>query len=265
MSKFRLTKNVPDVYVNQSRDFQLLLRLYDSIFSGVKFDIDSCIGIISTHKARNSILSLLATKLGFFTDLEITDNKLRTVLEGFPIIVRNKGSLLAIKQTMNLYLKTEHIKCNIIITFNSDTTMIGGVTVLDHTVSIGSDKTLRNPEIIMEIFRYILPIGFRVRFYSFRSLETEMIELENNDDVVILYKVSTVPFSSIRHMDIEYPDNVTDGVHIPSINPDPDYTDPTDPDNIKVINAQNEMLGSVGIMELTSANDISNSEQEDET
>ena len=138
---------------------------------------------------------------------------------------------------MNLYLKTEHIKCNIVITFNSETTIIGGVTVLDHTVNIGSDKTLKNPEIILEIFKYILPIGFRVRFYSFESLELELIELENNDDVVILYKVSTVPFSSIRHISDEYPENVTNGVHIPSINPNPDYTDPTDPDNIKVINA----------------------------
>lgn len=260
MAKFRLTNNVPDVYVNQSRDFQLLLRLYDSIFSGVKFDIDSFNGLINTSKSRNSILPLLATKLGFFTDLEINDEKLRIILGGFPSIIRNKGSLLSIKQTLNLYLKTEHIKCNIIITFNNETTIIGGVTVLDHTISIGADKTLKNPQILEEIFKYILPIGFRIRFYSFRSLETEMIELEANDDVVILYKVSTVPFSSIRHMDNEYPENVTDGVHIPSINPNPDYTDPTDPDNIEVINAQNDMLGSVGIVELASSNDISNQE-----
>lgn len=252
MAKFRLTNNVPDVYVNQSRDFQLLLRLYDSIFSGIKFDIDSCNGIINTSKSRNSILPLLATKLGFFTDLEINDQKLRILLGGFSSIVRNKGSLLAIKQTLNLYLKAEHIKCNIIITSNNVTTTIGDVTVLDHTISIGSDKTLKNPQILQEIFKYILPIGFRVRFYSFKSLDTETIALESNDDVTILYKVSTVPMSSLRHSDNDYAENVTEGEHIPS----------TADDEQLVIAAENEMLGSVGIVELASSSDVEHADNQ---
>ena len=254
MSKFRLQNNVPDVYVNQSRDFQLLLRLYDSIFSGVKFDIDSMQGIINTSKSRNSILPLLSTKVGFFTNLEINDDKLRIILGGFPLIVRKKGSLLAIKQTLNLYLKAEHIKCNIIVSYNSETTTIDGTTILDHTLSIGSDKTLKNPQILQEIFKYILPIGFRLRFYSFRSFSLETTQLEASDDVIILYKVSANPLSQLRRSDIEYTENITDGVHIPS----------TDHDADLVIAAENEMLGSVGISELVGADDMTNTDSQEE-
>lgn len=258
MSKFRLQNNVPDVYVTQSRDFQLLLRLYDSIFSGVKFDIDSIQGVINTSKSRNSILPLLSTKLGFFTNLEINDDKLRIILGGFPLIIRNKGSLLAIKQTLNLYLKAEHIKCNIIVSYNSETTMLGDEVILDHTLSIGSDKTLKNPQILQEIFKYILPIGFRLRFYSFKSFSLETTELETNDDVIILYKVSVNPFSKLRVSDIDYSENVTAGVHIPS-------SEIPGEDEHLVIAAENEMLGSVGIIEVAGANDaLDTNTQEDE-
>lgn len=256
MSKFRLTNNVPDVYVNQSRDFQLLLRLYDSIFSGTKLDIDSMQGLINTSKTRNSILPLLSTKVGFFTNLEINDDKLRILLGGFPSLIRNKGSLLAIKEALNLYLKTEHIKCNIIISYSNVETTMGNERVLDHTLSIGSDKTLKNPQILQEIFKYILPIGFRYRFYSFKSLETEIIELENNEDIIILSKIVNNPYAQIRGDMVDYSqENLVDGIHVPSIGANPDYTDPTDPDNIKVIAAQDELLGAVGIMEVASRED----------
>ena len=256
MSKFRLTNNVPDVYVNQSRDFQLLLRLYDSIFSGTKLDIDSMQGLINTSKTRNSILPLLSTKVGFFTNLEINDDKLRILLGGFPSLIRNKGSLLAIKEALNLYLKTEHIKCNIIISYSNVETTMGNERVLDHTLSIGSDKTLKNPQILQEIFKYILPIGFRYRFYSFRSLETEVTELENNEDIIILSKIVNNPYAQIRGDKVDYSqENLVDGIHVPSIGTNPDYTDPADPDNIKVIAAQDELLGAVGIMEVASRED----------
>ena len=257
MSKFRLTNNVPDVYVNQSRDFQLLLRLYDSMFSGTKLDIDSMQGLINTSKSRNSILPLLATKVGFFTNLEINDEKLRILLDGFPCLVKNKGSLLAVKQALNLYLKMEHIKANIIISYSNVETIIGGSRILDHTLNIGSDKTLKNPQILQEIFKYILPIGFSYRFYSFYSLDTAVVELQNNDDVVVLCTIVSNPYAQLRGSTVDYSQvNLVSGIHIPSIGSNPDYTDSSDPDNQKVIKTQNELLGAVGITEIVGREDM---------
>ena len=37
----RLTENVPDIYVKESRDFQLLCRLYDMTHQDIRYHIDT--------------------------------------------------------------------------------------------------------------------------------------------------------------------------------------------------------------------------------
>ena len=59
--------------------------------------------------------------------------------------------------------------------------------------------------------------------------------------------------SSLRYADIEYTENVTDGEHIPT----------TDHDEELVVAAENDMIGSVGIVELTSFNDIQQAENQE--
>ena len=53
MAVFRIEKNVPEIYVRESRDFQLFCRLYDCVFDGVKFDIDSMLNVLDTHSCNN--------------------------------------------------------------------------------------------------------------------------------------------------------------------------------------------------------------------
>ena len=58
---FRLQNNVPSVYVNSSRDFQLLCRLYDAAFNNVMFDADSISDITNTDRCSARVLPLLQT------------------------------------------------------------------------------------------------------------------------------------------------------------------------------------------------------------
>ena len=80
MKLLRLQGEVPDPYVEQSRDFQLLVRLYDCVINSTKFDVDSIKKITDTSKIRTNLLSLLQTKLGFFSNAEIDDTSLRLIL-----------------------------------------------------------------------------------------------------------------------------------------------------------------------------------------
>ena len=112
MSVIRLQEMTPQIYTDESRDFQLLSRLYDSVFNGLKFDTDSILDLIDTKECRTSVLQLLQTKLGFFTERKIDDEKLRSILECFPILVRNKGSLRAIKETLYLFLRMYSVSSN---------------------------------------------------------------------------------------------------------------------------------------------------------
>lgn len=89
---FRLQNHVPEVYADQSRDFQLFCRLYDACFCGVKFSIDSMARVTSTQFCDSSILELLKTKLGLFSTVTVDTNELRYLLQAFPTIIRYKGS-----------------------------------------------------------------------------------------------------------------------------------------------------------------------------
>ncbi len=62
MKLIRLQNMVPEVYPNNSRDFQLFCRLYDCVFNGNKFDIDSILDICDTEYIDSKLLRLLQSK-----------------------------------------------------------------------------------------------------------------------------------------------------------------------------------------------------------
>ena len=100
---FRVENNVPDIYVNESRDFQLIARLYDLAIQSSRFSIDSLVYASDTMKCNEQLLPLLATKLGIFDNLKLTDLQYRQILSAFPYIIRYKGSPTAIQLVLRLF------------------------------------------------------------------------------------------------------------------------------------------------------------------
>ena len=171
MSLIRLQDNVPEPYVTRSRDFQLLLRLYDCLINGVKSDVDSIINITNTSKIRANILPLLQTKLGFFTNHEFNDDVLRYILTVFPRIIRNKGSLKAVEEAVNLFMKISNVRDSVVVRLLEESEIVQGVRVPDHTIVIGlSSSEVENLDILNEVLKYIIPSGFGVYFYFFNAL-----------------------------------------------------------------------------------------------
>ena len=83
MAVWRLQEHSPDVYPRKSRDYQLFSVLFDCINSGVKFDIDSIRDVVDTNQISERLIPYLQTKLGYFTDLKISTEKLRLILKAF--------------------------------------------------------------------------------------------------------------------------------------------------------------------------------------
>ena len=82
----------PQVYSEESRDFQLLCRIGDFAFNEVKYETDSITNIINTDKIKDNILPLLQTKVGFFSNTtSLTSDELRLVLKIFPYIIKLKS------------------------------------------------------------------------------------------------------------------------------------------------------------------------------
>lgn len=191
METIRLQNLTPEVYTDESRDFQILCRLYDSIFNGIKHDADSIEYLTDTRFIKSNVLPLLQTKLGFFSKKNIDDESLRYVLMAFPSMVRNKGSLLAIKQLLNMCLKMNNITASYTINYSDSATIVNGVAINSHTIIIGIDTIISNTDIINELAKYLLPVGFSFYIYFFKNI-AELQNIYLNDDVKLLYSSSNL-------------------------------------------------------------------------
>lgn len=167
----RLQDKTPEVYCSESRDFQLFCRLYDCVVNGIKFDIDTIPDILDAMTCRSSMLQLLQTKVGFFTNKQLTDDALRYVLTAFPMMVKNKGSLKAVQQAVNVFFKVNGIRSEVQIWSVSEPTQIYDTWVDDNTIIIGINSTIKDVSLLEEIFRYILPTGFGYYFYFYNQVD----------------------------------------------------------------------------------------------
>ena len=198
---FRVQTNTPRVYYNESRDFQVLGRLYDCVINGVKYDIDSMSYLTDSRKIRARVLQLLQTKLGFLTKKEYNDHDIRYVLRAFPVMLKNKGTILAVQQAVNVFLKLNKIKSAIKVWYVSEDSVVYGTEIDDHTIIVGLNSAFRNFDLLYEMLWYLLPTGFGFYFYYYSDIdviETELLETKAH-----LIYVSDNINSQVRGQDIE--------------------------------------------------------------
>ncbi len=182
---FRLQNNVPEVYVQKSRDFQLFCRLYDSVFNGVKYSIDSMMNTSSAKDCNAVLLDLLKTKLGIFADIDLAEDQLRLLLQAFPYIIRHKGSKRGIQYMLSLFHRMNAVKTPMSFEiWNVDST--GN---LIYEIELTSDSKLQHDELLLELIKYIIPTGYDVKFkLSTESSQdpimvlTNTVEIESADD-----------------------------------------------------------------------------------
>lgn len=199
MDIIRIENNVPTVYCNESRDFQLLARLYTAVVNGVKFDIDTIEYLTDTAKCKSSVLALLQSKLGFFTQRTYEDDKLRYVLQAFPVMVKNKGSLKGIQQCIDTFLKVYQIRTNVVVWATQDSTQVYNVTVDDHTIIVGLNEALKGGlTLLYDMLRYVLPTGFGLYIYFYRAISDSIFLIDKNKATLLF--VSDDINSNVRTM-----------------------------------------------------------------
>lgn len=106
MGMIRFQDKVNDYYIEKSRDFQVLCRLYDFTLNATKYNIDSMNAITDTRRAKDTILPLIGDKFGIY-DRESYSN--RFLLEALPIALKYKGSLKAVNILINAFLDSQEI------------------------------------------------------------------------------------------------------------------------------------------------------------
>lgn len=151
----RLQENVPQVYIKESRDFQLLIRLYDVLSQAVKFDVDTMVNVNDSFLIKEELLDLLCTKLGFFPKHNFDSNALRYILNTFPYLIKLKGSKKSINEAVNMLFRLENIFNNEVLIINNEEKGL---------IEIRSKQNLRNLKALEELMRYLLPIGYTYTF-----------------------------------------------------------------------------------------------------
>ena len=163
MNLFRLQNNVPSVYVEESRDFQLFCRLYDCIFNNVIYDTKTILSILDPKYINDRLLRLYATKVGFFTDKNIDNTVYRYILSAFPTALKNKGTKLGIEQAVAAILKAENSNELPIVEIIKAQNNSDGVYDDDNSyyINILTPIEIYNKVALEEFLKYIIPAGFR--------------------------------------------------------------------------------------------------------
>ena len=179
---FRLQDNVPQVYVNESRDFQLFCRLYDFVNNSVLFDVKTMINILDPYLINDKMLSLLAKKVGFFTPLNIDTKLLRYIISAFPYILKYKGSKKGIELAVSTILKVEGTDNDYIVLVDNE----------DYTINIYTSLRLFNRKALIEVLKYIMPIGYTFNIQEYDKYKaTTQLSIYNYANTLVNPTVST--------------------------------------------------------------------------
>ena len=148
-------KLVSEVYYKESRDFQFFGRLYDVVFNYLKTEID----LINTFPLKNtqdtSFVELLLKTLGFKKIREYQINQLLPLASIWIDLIKNKGSLTAIENLIQLILRAENITGDYSIEFESDRAGTLPTIIIKIRDLISSQESA----LLEEALNYIMPIG----------------------------------------------------------------------------------------------------------
>ena len=155
---FKFEDHMPSYWLNESRDFQLMCRLDDTLFMGQRNDIATIQNLNTSNKCKNTFLNLLAKKVGFFTNKQIEDNVLRNIISAFRLAIKYKGTKQGILYAVTAILKAE----------NSTGTPRIDINVRgDYEIDIYTPTNIINKEALNEFLKYIVPTGYHTNIYSY--------------------------------------------------------------------------------------------------
>lgn len=175
----RLQENVPEVYVKESRDFQLFCRLYDLINNSTRYSIESTINLLDPLKCSDRILPLLSTRVGFFPKSEYNTLAFRNIINAFSYILKYKGSKQGIEMALNVILKAEnnYDKSDIRIDRNNS------------IIKVLTKKSIQNEALLRDVLSYVIPIGYDLEIGEYKEAPKDQTTTQLTIDINAKQKV----------------------------------------------------------------------------
>lgn len=149
----RLQDLTPEVYYQQSRDFQYIGRLYDIVLNAVKTNVDMIYSVPSADAAGSKMIDLLATTLGFRAKHEYNVKQLAAICSIFPLILRNKGNIQSILLIGQALLNSEGVTDSFGYTINEYN---------PYLIQLFVPPGLSDINLLLDLIPYVLPAGMTV-------------------------------------------------------------------------------------------------------
>jgi hypothetical protein len=144
----KLQDFTPRVYYRESRDFQLLGRLFDLVLNAVKTDATAVASVPFSDNVPDKFLELYAQTIGLqLHTTRYTSAHLRAVCSVFPELLRTKGSLHSITVLCNALLSAEGI------------TEPVEIALVSNTLRISIPNAYVYTALLEDLLNYILPAG----------------------------------------------------------------------------------------------------------
>lgn len=164
----QLEHNVPDIYVEKSRDFQLICRIINIIANAMAEKADNLINNLDIDNIDEELLYPLVRKLGFTTHKYFPSNILKNIAENFPYLIRNKGTLNAVRDAVYTVISANQTVKILNIYYDSS----------DSKITITSDVSNKYLDYIEELLEFVVPIGVTWDYVqnvsSVESIETKV-------------------------------------------------------------------------------------------
>ena len=163
--EFRLENNVPNIYTEVSRDFQLFCKIFN-VYLGANLNRAYTVPyILDVDKCDESLLYALANMQGFVTDKYIPPNVLRGICKVFPFCIRRKGTRRAIEVMSQAVLSTDRLVYKVSVDLVREEVGESGGSKAVYKIYIQCNTTqIGYIPYLKEALRFIIPAGWDVYF-----------------------------------------------------------------------------------------------------
>lgn len=107
MESFISIRNKVPQVLNESRDFNVFLKLLDIIYQTNKYDIDNWIKLYDITECPYEFLSMLADFVGYEYDNTVSISESRIILKNFISLLKNRGSKIGLTQAISIILNAK--------------------------------------------------------------------------------------------------------------------------------------------------------------
>ena len=178
----QLEHNVPDVYVEKSRDFQLLCRILDVVLNAAAERASGIVDNLDVDTIEEELLYPLVRRMGFTSKQYFPPRVLKNIAENFPHIIKNKGTIKAIEEAAYTILSAEQAIKYLEVKYNPESAQ---VTIL---TSAGKELSDSYIDQLTALLEFIMPAGVVWTYVPSVTTFEEKTDKINNTAKIIRFR-----------------------------------------------------------------------------